>query len=206
MTTTKPRQAKLKPHQRQPLPPLVQPPAHMAHLKGEALYRALTTDPEIWDTQRVALESGRQRAGVEKWIGFYHKWVAGERPHDDRTIIKPTYYGGTPTWKAGDIRAWLMRTGKMRRDGTFIPHKPTGRTPGARDIVPRPRRGSELDSVAPQVLALYRHLTEHGLNDDGPLTPVDARAHVASEFKLTERQVIRRMQRARELEAARQQD
>lgn len=193
-----------KPHQRQPLPPLVQPPAALAHLKGDALYRALISDDEIWDAWRVAMESGRKKAAVDKWLGFFHKWEAGERPHDDRTIIKPTYYGDTPTWKAGEIRAWLMRTGKMRRDGTYIPHKPAGRPRGARDIVPRPRRGSELDEVAPQILARYRELLKAAPAPGQSLTPSQCRQKVAQEYELSEKQVIRRMQRGRDLERAAQ--
>jgi len=203
-TTTKPRKRAGKPHLRQPKPTVVQPPTKYAHLTGDALYRALIADTEIWTADRVAAESRRAPRTVDTWLGNRVKFDAGEREMDDYTIIAPTYFSDVPTWVAGEVRAWMMRTGKMRRDGVAIPHKPTGRPRGVTEAQPRPARGSEMDVIAPEVLAAYRALVA-GDQAAGvePMAPKAARAALAERYAISERKVIRRLQRGRDLESAR---
>jgi hypothetical protein len=191
------------PHQRQrdARPGITQPPTKFAHLEGDELHEALTTDPEIWDAWRFAAEAGRTKRAVDKWVGNYNKYVAGTRPLDDYTITPPTYYGQTPTWVAGEARAWLMRTGKMRRDGVYIPNRPPGRTRGLTEDSPRRRRPTELDKVAPAALKEYRALVD--TNGPHKLSAPDARLELAAKLGINERQVIRRLQRARDLENGR---
>lgn len=193
-----------KPHQRQAKVKVVQPPAKFAHLKGDALRDALVADQEIWTAERFAAEAGRAKRTIDTWLGNRTKYDAGERAMDDYTAPRPTYVSDVPIWKAGDCRAWMMRTGKMRRDGTFVPHKPAGRPRGVAEANPRPARGSEMDVIAPQVLAAYRELLAGDpANGVEPMRPADARAALAERYKITGRKVIRRLQRGRDLEAGR---
>lgn len=194
-----------RPHQvyATPLPPRVQPPAKYAHLKGDALYQALITDDETWTAERVALESGRAESTVSNWLDNFFKFDRGERPRDDYTFIRPVYVGTVPTWTAGDVRAWLIRTRKMRRDGTFIPHKPKGRPRGIQENAPRPARGSEMAQQAPGVLTTYEELVKP-VDDGGKGMPAKAaRAVLAERYGVSERAIIRRLQRARDLRAGR---
>lgn len=193
------------PHQRQrdARPGIIQPPTKYAHLEGDPLHDALIADPEIWDAWRLAAEAGRTKRAVDKWIGNYNKYADGTRKLDDNTIIAPTYFGQTPTWVAGEVRAWLMRTGKMRRDGVYLPNRPAGRTRGITEAAPRPRRATELDEVSPQTLREYREL----IDPNGPhkLGAKDARLRLADRLGINERKVIRRLQRGRDLESGRRQ-
>lgn len=196
---------RLKPHQRfgEALPPRVQPPAKFAHLTGDALKAALCADPERWTKARVALEAGRSVSTVGNWLDNYVKAVDGLHPWDDYTFIKPDYVGDVPTWAAGDVRAWLMRTKKMRRNGVFIPHKPKGRPRGVVERSRRPARGSDMDREAPQVLADYTLMTTPKENDGQGLTPKAAREALAAKYGCSVRAVIRRCQRGRDLAAGR---
>lgn len=191
------------PHQRKPdsRPAVVQPPQKFAHLKGEALYRALTTDPEIWDKARLTAESGRTVRAVAKWIGHYNRYAAGLQELNDNTIIAPTYYANSPTWTAGEARAWLMRTGRMDRTGKYIPHKPPGRTKGIVEAGPRARQPSELDRVSPPLLAEYRAMLAGNDDREAPLKPAEIRRALAKKYNLKESAVIRRLQRARHIES-----
>jgi hypothetical protein len=185
--------------------PVIQPPEKFAHLQGEALFRALTTDTEEWDSERCAAESGRSRSRFSTLVSNYYAVADGRRPADDKTFIKPfAYRGASPVWRAGDARAWFMQHGMMRRDGVFRPFKPGGRARGAVDVVPRRRRPTEMQNHAPAVLGRYRELVTPGAGaTSGAMTPRDARTQLAREFAISERQVIRRLQAARDLEAAR---
>lgn len=193
-----------KPHQwlGEPLPPLVQPPAKFAHLSGDALRQALISDNEIWTVSRVALEAGRSTRTVDKWLGNYVKYAAGKRRLDRNTIIKPTYIGTVAAWRAGAVRAWLMRTGKMRQDGTFVPYKPAGRPKGRTERTQRPKRGSDMNLAAPMLLTQYHKLID-GDDQTEPISAKAARAVLAEKHELSDRQVIRWLQRGRDLAAGR---
>lgn len=187
-----------RPHQwlGEPLPDRVQPPAKFAHLSGDALYQALINDGEIWTVARVALEAGRSKRTVDKWLGNYVKYAAGERRLDDNTIVKPTYQGTVALWRAGAVRAWLMRTRKMTRDGVFIPYKPAGRPKGRAERAQRPKRGSDMNAAAPGLLAEYNELVV-------TMTARQARHVLARKHGISDRQVIRWLQRGRDLAAGR---
>lgn len=187
-----------------PLPPLVQPPAKYAHLVGDpdALHLALITDDEIWTVARIARETGRTKRAVGKWLARYVKYAAGERALDDNTIIKPSYAGTTAYWRSGDVREWLMRTRKMRRDGVFVPYKPAGRPKGRPERAARPKRGSDMNLAAPMLLVQYHRLID-GDTSNEPISAKAARAVLAEKHGLSNRQVIRWLQRGRDLAAGR---
>lgn len=218
MTEAPPTGKRPKPHKwlGEPLPPRVQPPAKFAHLSGDDLHDALIKDGEIWTVPRVALEAGRSKRTVDKWLGYYVKFAAGERPLDDNTIIRPTYVETVATWRAGDVREWMMRTRKMRRNGVFIPYKPAGRPKGRTERARRPKRGSDMNEAAPALLAEYNELVgdcpraDHPRGEQCPkprdgrhVSAKAARAQLARKHQISDRQVIRWLQRGRDLAAGR---
>lgn len=180
--------------------PPVQPPAKFAHLKGDALYEALVTDDDLWDLLRIAQEAGRSKHAVDKWLGKLRAVERGQRRPDDYTLIEPVrYFGINPAWHAGQVRAWMMRTGKMERDGRFRRQR-EGRARGLVERAPRPKQRTWLDDKAPKVMAEYQQLLA-GSDQREPLTEKAARLELARRHEITERAVIRWLQRARDLAA-----
>lgn len=197
---------------------VVQPPAQFAHLSGDALHKALTSDPEQWDRHRLAAESGRSIHPVMMWVrhrysvdawakkkagdpGYQHDEIV-EVLEDDRTVPTPDgFHGNLPWWTAGHLRTWMMQVGLMRRDGTFIPHKPAGRRKGTADIGPRPKRPSLTRAQGPLVLAEYRQLRDPA----GPhkMTQAQAWAQLAEQHHLSLTQVKKRIEVGRAIENGR---
>jgi hypothetical protein len=164
----------------------------------------LRTDDEWWSKARVAQEAGRSKATIGNWLDNYIKWAEGVRPQDDYTFVAPTYFGREPYWRAGEVRAWLMRTGKMTREGVFVPHKPSGRRRGVTEQRPRPElETSEMQREAPRFLAAYELMMAPIERGGEAMRSPDAIAALARQHGITERKVIRRLQRARDLRAGR---
>lgn len=189
---------------------VVQPPPQYAHLTGEDLEAALTSDAEVWDCARFAAEAGRSIGRIWVWtsarnkVDAYQRRLAGDPEYadadeayeDDRTAPTPdAYYGQAPVWRAGRLRRWMMQVGIMDRlTGKFIPHKPGGRQRGALDIDKRAQRPSVIRETAPAILTMYRQLRDAGVRAPA------ARAAIADRFDLTGKQVMRRLEVGRKLE------
>lgn len=184
------------------LPKLAQPPEKYAHLTGDALYRALISDPEPWDTARFAQECQRSIGRVRVWVSKRNAVDQGRRAADDRTPPAPDMFSGrSPLWRAGTLRKWMIKVGLMRRDGVYIAHKPAGRARGATDVIPRQRRDAPMKTAAPTLLEEYKALTDTA----GPgRARYSSEAHesLAARHGLTVRQVERRLHAARLIAAA----
>lgn len=194
-----------RPRGRAPAQPvdIVQPPEKWAHLSHNALYLALTSDGEEWDSERFAAEAGRSLGRFRVWVSKRYAvdaWAkrepgAYEIYEDDRTAPAPhTRYGQAPVWYAGVARKWLMQVGLMDHRGVFIPFVPAGRVTGALDIDRRARRPMPVREISPTVLAEYRALRAAGTKGS------DAKAELAAKYAIGVRQVERRLEIGREVE------
>lgn len=179
-------------------------PEQFRHLTGDALYEALTTDDEIWDSARFAREAGRSVGRIWIWHSARRKLDAWERRDTDAEPAQITDRtaprclnpdGRSPVWRAGTLRRWMMQVGLMTREGAVIKYKPTGRPRGAVDIDPRAKKASPLRETAPQILAEYRTLR------DQEVSQADAVARLAETWKVTGRQLMRRLEVGRTMEA-----
>lgn len=194
--------------------PVVQPPEKFAHLTGDELFWALIGDGEEWDSERFAAESGRSIGRFRVWssernaVDAWQRKQAGDPDYQDdditetyetdRTAPPPKrHIGQSPAWRAGAARAWMIQVGLMRRDGTFIPHKPGGRVAGQVDIDVRAPRPSEVRDTGPAILAEFRALRAK------KVPAPEARAQLAAKYEITDKAVMRRLEAGRtaELEA-----
>ncbi len=193
---------------------IVQPPQHLAHLSGDALTEALKADrSEKWFSARAAAECGREAPTFRSWVSARYKYEearAAAKAEADRTGTRPKpvrrpqtkmtpvpdgYVVRSPWWYAGTLRNWFMQEQLMRVDGTFVPYKPTGRTPGSQNRVQR--TGSRpMQDMALEVLAAFEELQRKGD------TIAAARAALAKKYKLSEKQVTRRLETGRKLRLA----
>ena len=201
-TATKPKRQRRPMTQPPAMAPVVQPPTKFAHLDGEALYEALTTDDEQWDAARAIAESGRSEGRFRAWMNNFYTWkrdveaaiAAGETPPqpDDRTMIAPDgYTGRSPWWTAGRMREWFIKVGIMDRRGVARKHKPSGRRPGVSDSSPRKKRPAVMRSVAAQILARAEGLMAGGA------TLKATKTALAAELGVSERAVSRRLTEGR---------
>jgi hypothetical protein len=179
---------------------VVQPPAHLAHLTGAALYEALIADrTERWYSARFRAEVGRSEGRFKAWMVNHYKVKNGTNPAtiDDRVMVEPDGYEvRSPWWYAGTARKWAIEEGLMRRDGVLEPYRPSGRPRGATDSTPRTRTAT-MRAGALVVLDECEKLTA-----GGAMTLGAARAQLAARYGLTEKQIARRLTAGREMRAA----
>lgn len=174
----------------------------ISHLTGDALYEALISDEEQWGYQRLSAETGRTVVRIRKWVHNIGLAERSGRAPDDKTFIEPDdYFQGSPWWTAGRARKALMGAmGVMTREGVQIPHKPTGRAPGAQDTQPRRRWAhAPLRDTAVGIYKEYVKLTERRRN---PLSDREARAELSQKHGITRTQLARRITTGKELLAA----
>lgn len=158
------------------------PAEDVCGLDPDAFFDAITKrDLEPWDYDRVAAETGRSVRRVRRWT-FLH-------PPNGRI-------GVSPWWSAGRARAALVAAGKMTRDGRAIPHKPTGRTAGAKDR--QPRRRPELPDGA-ALLARFDELAAHhqAVGLALPIAEREARMDLAEETGRAARTIASAIRAAR---------
>ncbi|MFI7608835.1 hypothetical protein ACIBTV_27495 [Micromonospora sp. NPDC049366] len=175
----------------------------VSHLTGDALYEAITQDEEQWDYPRLSAETGRSITRLRKWVmNAYAVEREPSKAPDDKTFIAPEGRTGgiSPWWKGGKAREVLIQIGVMTREGVAIPHKPTGRTPGARDTAPR--RRWETAPVRDTGLAVYREYLELTTRKRDPLNDRQARAELSRRHNLSRTQLARRINAGREQHAA----
>lgn len=190
---------------RRPAPRVEQPPrtivrggdrADISHLAGEALYEAIISDEEQWGYSRVAAECGRSVARVRRWVQNVAVAERGGRAADDKTFIAPDgYIEQSPWWYAGNARRCMIQIGVMSRAGRAVPYRPTGRAPGAKDLVPRKRwaHAPLRDTAA----GVYREYLECTTRKRDPLTDRQARAELCRRHGLTRTQLARRIKAGR---------
>jgi hypothetical protein len=181
---------------------VVQPPAKFAHLKGEALYQALTKDREEWDSARFAAEIGRSLGRFRVMVSNRYAVDEGRRKLDDRT--PPAPWSGAyvnPRWLAGPARAWAIENGLMHRNGKFKPHKPGGKGVGWRDVNPRKRRPAPVRADSVRFLDEYRALRE-GDGTTAGMSAIHAKETLAARHGLSVRQIVHRLHLARKEVAA----
>jgi hypothetical protein len=182
---------------------VVQPPAKYAHLSGEDLFQALTTDKEEWDSARFAAEIGRSLGRFRVMVSHRYAVDEGRRKLDDRT--PPTPWSGAyvnPRWRAGDARQWAMGVRLMTRRGVFKPHKPGGKGVGCKDVNPRKLRPAPVRTDSVRFLEEYRVLREGGAGTPG-VSAAHAKETLAVKHGLSVRQIVHRLHLARK-EVARQ--
>ncbi|KGI79370.1 hypothetical protein IL38_24030 [Actinopolyspora erythraea] len=90
----------------------------------------LQQDDAIWELPDIAEALQKNLQTVHSWRTKSLKYIrnasfvpvlADVLPEPDLT------YTRTPLWRAGTIRTWAMRTGRMLPDGTPVRSKPPGR-------------------------------------------------------------------------------
>ncbi|MEU7591168.1 hypothetical protein AB0A95_33350 [Micromonospora sp. NPDC049230] len=175
----------------------------ISHLTGEELYQALISDEELWGYKRLSAETGRTVVRIRKWVHNIGKAERTGRAPDDKTFIAPDEYveDYSPRWKAGRARKALMGAmGVMTREGVMIPHKPTGRAPGAQDNGPRRRwENAPLRDTAVSIYREYLKLTQRKSN---PLNDRDARSELSKRHDISRTQLARRIATGRDMVAA----
>lgn len=190
---------------------VVQPPEHLAHLEGDALYQALISDEsEKWYSARTAAECGRTPETFRGWVSNRYKYnedvkaaqalaertgqrVKQAKRPTGRMMADPSDYDGrSPWWYPGTARKWFIAEGLMDRRGVFIPYKPPGRLPGSANTKPR-TSPQPMQSVAAEVLDAYDALLAAGVSK------TEARARLAAERGESERQIDRKLTTGRKL-------
>jgi hypothetical protein len=188
---------------------IVQPPAELAHLTGDALFEALTNagayrratgrEPAKWYSARFRAEVGRSEGRFKVWMSnHYAVREHGVDPAtiDDRIMCRPDDYDKrSPWWYETTARAWAIAEGLMTRGGVMVPYKPTGRPKGRTDSVPRQRTATML-ATALAVLGDFDKLTGNGS------TAADAQRTLAARLGLTERQIKSRVTAGRAMRRA----
>lgn len=184
-----------------------QPPAELAHLTGDALFKALTDfktftreagrPPDVWYSRRAVAETGRSIGRFRVWMANYYKTVRGVDPTsiDDRIMVAPDGYDQrSPWWYETTYRKWAEQEGLMDRAGRMVPHVPSGRPEGSKDAVPR-RRVAPKQARAAVILAACEALVAAG----APLAK--AKAKVAASEGMSVKAVSRWMTAGRKLRA-----
>jgi hypothetical protein len=190
---------------------IVQPPAELAHLTGDALFEALTNadkfreatghEPAKWYSARFRAEVGRSEGRFKVWMSnHYAVRVHGTDPAgiEDRIMCPPDDYDKrSPWWYETTARAWAIEEGLMTRAGVMVPYKPTGRPKGRTDSVPRTRTAT-MQAAALPMLTEYEALT----TGDQAIAPGEAKRRLAERHGLTERQIKSRVTAGRAMRAA----
>lgn len=198
-------------HARRKAPHVEQPPRRImrgdewvdvSHLTGDELFEAITTDRERWDYKRLSAETGRSVVRLRKWVSNAYAAARTGQAEDDKTFTVPDgFIGDSPWWYAGNARHVLNQIGVMTRDGRAIPYKPTGRTPGAKDLAPRRWAHAPARDAAAGV---YREYVELTTRKRDPLTDREARAELCRRHRITRRQLASRINTGKEQAAGKE--
>lgn len=188
---------------------VVQPPAELAHLTGDALFDALTKPeafqaatghaPEEWDSARFRAEVGRSEGRFKVWMVNHYKVKRGIDPAtiEDRIAPPPDRYEKrSPRWLETTARNWAIEEKVMSRGGAMVPYKPPGRPVGATDGIKRTRKAT-MRAGALEVLAQAEQMAAAG-----PITAAEIKTRLAERHGMTTKQIARRLETGRSMRAA----
>lgn len=110
-----------------------------------ATFQALREDPELWTADRIREELATSRTTIHRLLVRTKGYLDGSRtswppgaddsvsgapltwwPPHHAALPPPDAPGAQPRWRAGNVRAWAMRTGRMDVDGTPLKYPTKG--------------------------------------------------------------------------------